>query len=151
MRIEDALRKLRLMRQVRPENGSSLNEAKNATHLSQKLMAKFSIDEDEMIRRTASWSSSPSTLEYWQNLLNEFGLKLRSFANRGTATIGDQQHLLVIKLDTGEWCVEQKSPQGWKETMRRIGLNSLREYLRNQMPRRYSYAPAVDQDNSTRW
>ena len=48
MRVEDALRKIRLLRRVIPENGASEFEAETATRLVQALMERYSIGLEDV-------------------------------------------------------------------------------------------------------
>ena len=47
MKFEDALRKIRLLRQVKPENGSSEAEAESAAALVRTLMERFAVKPEE--------------------------------------------------------------------------------------------------------
>jgi len=139
MKIDDAFRKIRLMRMVRSENGSSSGEADNAIHLTRQLMERFSMDADDVVRPMVAGASRPSWV-YWQHLTREFGLELRSFGRRGSASLGGDQQVLVIKLDTGEWHVQRMSPAGWTITARNFGLDSLRQYLVGKISRTYTFS-----------
>ena len=48
MKIEDALRKIRLLRQVRAENGSSNSEAENAAQITRSLMERYAVKSEEV-------------------------------------------------------------------------------------------------------
>jgi hypothetical protein len=52
MKFEDALRKIRLLRQVKPENGSSDAEAENPASLVRTLMDRFAVKLRRRVRLT---------------------------------------------------------------------------------------------------
>ena len=138
MKVDDALRKIRLMRRITLENGCTTSETENAMRLTQALMSRFSVDAAD-VRPTPPPSSRP-TWVYWQHLLNEFGFELRSFGKRASASLGSAQHVLVVKLDSGKWHVQRMTPHGWHTESHGVGLDSLRKYLGKKAPRSYSLA-----------
>ncbi len=137
MRIEDALRKVRLLRRVKPENGASAPEAENAARLAEALVRRYALESDNLPREAAP--ASRLSWVYWQHLMDEFGIKLRHFGKRGNASLGDGR-LLFIRLDSGQWQVQRTSPGGWETIERDRGVESLRDYLRKSGPRSYSLA-----------
>jgi hypothetical protein len=136
MRVEDALRKIRLLRRVIPENGASEFEAETATRLVQALMERYSIGL-EAVHAVAS-PRNRMTWVYWEQLLAEFGIALDRFGGRASVSLGSAQ--IVIRLATGHWHVQQVSSEGWKTAVRDSGLESLRAYLAKYVPRSYSLA-----------
>jgi hypothetical protein len=137
MRVEDALRKIRLLRRLVPENGASEFEAETATRLVQALMERYSIGKEDVQsiarpRNRMSWV-------YWEHLLAEFGVALDRFGGRASASLGNGA-LIVIRLAVGHWHVQHASPEGWKIAVRDYGLESLRAYLSKNGPRSYSLA-----------
>ena len=48
MRTEDALRKIRLLRQVRTENGALATEVENAARLAKVLMERYAIKAEDI-------------------------------------------------------------------------------------------------------
>jgi hypothetical protein len=138
MKVDDALRKIRLMRRLTPENGCLPGETENALRLTQTLMSQFSVDAADVQPNPAP-SGRPSWV-YWQHLLDEFGFELRSFGKRGNASLGNERHILVIRFDTAEWHVQQMTPRGWDTEVRGVGLDSLRKALGKKAPRSYSFA-----------
>jgi uncharacterized protein DUF2786 len=135
MRVEDALRKIRLLRRLIPENGASEFEAETAGRLVQALMERYSIGKED-VHAVAS-PSNRMTWIYWELLMAEFGIALNRFGGRASASLGNSARV-VIRLATGHWHVEQASPEGWKIAVRDSGLESLRGYLSKHGPRSYS-------------
>jgi hypothetical protein len=137
MNYDDALRKIRLLRQVRPENGACEAEAENAANLVQSLMDRFAVLPDQTAQPRPpvfrmSWV-------YWENLANEYGLIFKHFGKRGSARIGGDRQVL-IRLETGEWRVE-RSVLGKEETVASgQGVEALRNYLSRNTSRIYSLA-----------
>lgn len=136
MKVEDALRKVRLLRRVRPENGASVPEAENAARLAQALIERYALRPDDARREAAPVFHL--TWVYWQRLMDEFGIKLRHFGKRGNASLGDGR-LIFIRLDSGQWQVQLTSPGGWETVQRDWGVESLRGYLLKSGPRLYSF------------
>ena len=128
MNSEDARRKLRLLQQVRPENGFSDAEAENAVHLSILLVKRFSIHAEEIRPNPAPAQSFALSWVYWQHLADEYGLKLHRFGGRGNLALPDNK-AAFIKLSTGEWWVERAAAGGHERVARNWGVESLREYL----------------------
>jgi hypothetical protein len=135
MRVEDALRKIRLLRRIIPEHGASEFEAETATRLVQSLMERYSIGKEDV--QPVATPRSRMTWIYWEQLLAEFGIVLDRFGGRGSASLGNGA-VIVIRLAAGHWHVQQVSPEGWKIAVRDSGLESLRAYLANCGPRSYS-------------
>jgi sarcosine oxidase gamma subunit len=135
MRVEDALRKIHLLRRINPENGAFDSEAETATRLAQALMERYSIGKEDV--QPVSTPRSRMTWVYWEQLLAEFGIALDRFGDRASASLGNGA-LIVIRLATGRWHVQQASPGGWKIAVQDSGLESLRAYLAKRGPRSYS-------------
>jgi hypothetical protein len=137
MKVEDALRKVRLLLRVSRENGASDGEIRNAKSLAQTLMDRYGLKGGELGSRPApvfrmSWV-------YWQHLMEEYGVKLRHFGKRGNASLGDGR-LIFIRLDSGQWQVQKTSPGGWETIQRDSGVETLRAYLVKSGPRMYSFS-----------
>ena len=98
MRVEDALRKIRLLRRVVPHNGASEFEANTAAHLVQTLMERYSIGKED-IHPVAS-PRNRMTWVYWEQLLADFGIALDRFGGRASASLGNGA-LIVIQLCSG--------------------------------------------------
>src|ERR1700726_2464565 len=137
MNREAALRKVSLLRRVTSERGATPAEFENATRLAQKLAEDLALPEDEIIRKTHE--PSPNTRRswvYWEQAASEFGLGMNHFGSRGNLRVGDA--LIVIDFDHSQWTVNKPSPIGYREVIRKSGLDSFREFLRQHAPRRYS-------------
>jgi hypothetical protein len=135
MRVEDALRKIRLLRRLVPENGASEFEAETAGRLVQAMMDRYSIGKEDV--QGVARPRNRMTWVYWEQLLAEFGLGLDRFGGRASATLANDARV-VIRLASGHWHVQQASPEGWKIAVRDFGLESLRAYLAERGPRPYS-------------
>lgn len=135
MKVEDALRKIRFLRRVIPENGASEFEAENAALLAQTLMERYSIKKEDV--RPLAIRPGRMTWVYWEHLLGEFGIALDRFGGRGSASLGNGS-VIVIRLAAGSWHLQQASPEGWRIAARDYGLESLRAYLAKHGPRSYS-------------
>src|ERR1700730_17397653 len=77
VRIEDALRKIRLLRRLVPENGASEAEAETASRLVHALMERYSIGREDL--RPVASPPNRLTWVYWEQLLAEFGMRLHRF------------------------------------------------------------------------
>jgi uncharacterized protein DUF2786 len=135
MRVEDALRKIRLLRRLVPENGASEFEAETASRLVQALMDRYSIGKADV--QGVPSPRNRMTWVYWEQMLTEFGIGLDRFGGRASVTLGSDARV-VIQLASGHWHLQQASPQGWKTAVRDSGLESLRAYLTKHGPRSYS-------------
>jgi hypothetical protein len=137
MKVEDALRKIALLRKISTDKGAMAAERETAYRLQKVLMERYEIharevpDSQPAAAFRLSWT-------YWQELLEEFGLRLNRLGNRGSALIGNNSKV-YIRLDQGQWWTEEKSPNGWQTTARERGLESLRKYLSEHAPKSYSF------------
>ena len=122
MKLEETLQRIELMRKRR--TAISKAEAENAAHLARMLRQLW---------------------VYWRDLLAEFGVKLLYSRNCGNASVGDGR-FVFIKLDTGQWHVQQRAPGGWETVARDWGLESLRAYLVRNRTRLDSAAVAAHED-----
>ena len=137
MKIEDALRKIRLLRQVKPENGASDAEADNAAMLARTLMERFAVKSEDV--RPNNGPLFRMSWVYWEQLLAEYGLELRRFGKRGSAWIGRDKQVLM-RLDTGEWRVQRTTPGGTEDVAADTGVETFRTFLSKNAPRMYSLA-----------
>ena len=135
MKIEDALRKIRLLRQVNAENGASDAESENASTLVRRLMDRFAVKSEQA--RTATPSQFRMSWVYWDHVLYDFGLELRHFGKRGSARMSEDKQVL-IRLDTGEWRVQQSTPNGIEVLIKDTGVESFQAYLNRNAPRIHS-------------
>ncbi len=136
MNAGDVLRKIELLRKVKPENGAFEPEAENAARLEKILMDRYAVRGEQV--PSAPSPASRMSWVYWDHLLDEFGFKLRHFGRRGNADIGGYR-IVYIKLDEALWWVEEKSPAGWETLAKDRGLDSLREYLSKNSVRSYAF------------
>jgi hypothetical protein len=132
---EAALRKVSLLRRVIPERGATRGEFESATHLAKKLADGLALPEDEIIRRTHEPNNRRSWV-YWEQAVSEFGLRMNHFGSRANLRVGDA--LIVIDFERSQWTFRKSSPMGYREVMRKTGLDSFREFLQKHAPRRYS-------------
>jgi len=137
MKLEDALRKIRLLRQVKPEHGASDAEAENAAMLMRTLMDRFAVKSEDV--RPSNGSLFRMSWVYWDHLLDEYGLELAHFGKRGSATISRDTQVL-IRLDTGEWRVQRSRLGGTEPELvaEGEGVGTFQTYLTKNAPRMYS-------------
>jgi hypothetical protein len=140
MTVDDALRRIRLLKMVKTENGFSENESETALRMTETLLREHAV-EPEAVLPSPPPMHRPSWV-YWQNLLSEYGLNLRRFGKRGSATIASNQHVILIRVDTGEWQVQKMGPGGWQVVLRDVGLDSMRAYLSKNAPRAFTFYQA---------
>ena len=139
MNVHEALRKIRLLSRIIPQNGASESEAETAATLARALMDRFAIGAEDA--RPAAPAPARLTWVYWERLLGEFGVELNRFGRRGHALLGGGL-LVFIRLDTGQWWVKKRASDGWKPIANDCGVESFRVYLRENGPRSYSMAAA---------
>jgi hypothetical protein len=135
MSVDDALRKIRLLRQIRTENGASAAEADIAARKVKALMERYTIKADKS--RAPQAPAPQLTWVYWQELFNEFGVQFSHFGYRGSATLGPGR-IVYIQLNTGRWWVKQRSAGSARTSARDRGVGSLRNYLKEHAARSYS-------------
>jgi hypothetical protein len=123
MKVDDALRKIRLLRRLVPENGASEAEAETASRLVHTLMERYSIGREDL--RPVVNPPSRLTWIYWEQLFAQFGMRLDRFDGRASASLGRDARIL-IRLAGCQWQIEQTSPTGWKIGTRDFGLEALR-------------------------
>jgi hypothetical protein len=140
MTVEDALRKIALLQRVSEDKGALAAERETAHRLQKVLMERYAIKAQEVPERE---STTPFRLnwDYWQELLDEFDLRLTRFGGRGSAEVGKNM-IVFIRLATNQWWIEERSLGGWKPTVRDQGLESLRTYLNEHAPKTYSFSTA---------
>ena len=137
MKVEDALRKIALLRKISSDKGAMAAERETAHRLQKVLMERYAIHQRE-IPDAAPTTASRLSWSYWQELLEEFGLRLDRLGNRGSAMVGSNRKV-YIRLDQSQWWTEEKSPSGWQTKVREQGLESLRKYLSEHAPKNYSF------------
>ncbi len=138
MKAEDARRKIALLRKVNTSNGAGPAEEATARRLLKALMDRYEIKPRE-VRAAAPTAPARLTWIYWQELCNEFGLRLDQFGNRGSAAVGNNSKV-YIRLDENRWWIEETRPGGRNQTTaRNLGVESLRKYLKEHAPRSYAF------------
>jgi hypothetical protein len=141
MTVEDALRKIALLRRVSADKGALAAERETAHRLQKVLMERYAIKAQEVPEGPPPTAPFRLHWDYWQELLDEFDLKLRHFGGRGSAEVGSNM-IAYIRLATNQWWIDEKTPRGWQTTVRDNGLDSLRAYLKEHAPRTYSFSTA---------
>jgi hypothetical protein len=135
MKIEDALRKIRLLRQVKAENGSSNSEAESAAQIIRSLMERYAVKSEEV--RPANGSMFRMSWVYWDHLVEEYGLELRRFGKRGSVSI-DRDMQAVMRLDTGSWRVQRGNNGSTEVLAEGTGVETFQTYLSKNAPRMFS-------------
>ena len=124
MNPRDLLRRLWL-----PRVGSSQNsagETEDTVNLARILGERFSIGSEGV--RFASTSAYRKSWVEWRDSLRELGVELRHIGRRAYASLKHGKQVL-IRLDSGQWQVQQRSVGGWEIVARDWGRESLRAYL----------------------
>jgi hypothetical protein len=137
MKVEDALRKIALLRKVSTDKGAVPAERETAYRLQKVLMERYAINPRD-VPEAAPPTASRLSWSYWQELLDEFGLRLDRLGNRGSAAVGNNRKV-HIRLDKSQWWIEERSPSGLQTTIRNQGFESLRSYLKEHAPKSYSF------------
>jgi hypothetical protein len=140
MTVEDALRKIALLRRVSTDKGALAAERDTAYRLQKVLMQRYAIKDQEIPDGSTTTRPRPFSLnwDYWKELLDEFGLSLTHFGGRGSAEIG-KNIIAHIRLAANEWWIEERTPRGRKITVRDRGFDSMRTYLKEHAPKSYSF------------
>jgi Protein of unknown function (DUF2786) len=132
MKLEDALRKIRLLRRVNAENGASEAEAENAALMARTLMERFAVKSEEV--RPVDDPHFGMTWVYWDHLTAKHGLELGHFGKRGTVSIGADRQAL-IRLDTGDWRVQRGHNGAAQLLAEGQGVETFQTYLSKNAPR----------------
>ena len=138
MKLDDAIRKIRLLREYSVDRGASEAETATATSLAEQLMKRYGIGGE--YARAASERPVFHQINwfYWEQLFDSFGLELRRFGKRGSATLG--KTTILVKAETAEWQAQRPSGDGWDVVVKDKGLESLRSYLSKNTPRTYTFS-----------
>jgi len=136
---QEAIRKVRLLENVRAGRGFTQAEVDAARELSQRLMTQFSIRETPAapaapmrLKRIPSW-------DHWEQIASEFGLKLHRFGKRASIAIIEGKHVVSIKGETEEWTAQKASAGGWESAGGGSGPRALHSYMTANTARSYSF------------
>lgn len=142
LKVEDALRKIALLRKISNDKGALAGEAETAHRLEKALMERFAIRPQDVPDGSRA-QTIPFRLNwtYWRELLDEFDLPLSHFGGRGTVELG-QNTIVYIRLAANQWWVEERSLREWQVTAHGRGIESLREHLKEHAPKSYSFVNA---------
>jgi hypothetical protein len=138
MTVEDAMRKIALLRRVSTDKGAMAAEREAAYRLQKVLMERYAIKDQEIPDGQTTTRPFRLNWNYWHELLDEFGLSLTRFGGRGSAEIGNNI-VAHIRLAANEWWIEERTARGRQTTVRDRGLDSLRSYLKEHAPKGYSF------------
>ncbi|MFZ0680641.1 hypothetical protein [Candidatus Binatus sp.] len=138
MTVEDALRKIALLRRVSTDKGALPAEREAAYRLQKVLMQRYAIKDQEIPDGQTTTRPFRLNWNYWQELLDEFGLSLNRFGGRGSVEIGNNI-VAHIRLAANDWWIEVRTPREKQITVRDRGLDSLRVYLKEHAPKGYSF------------
>jgi hypothetical protein len=134
MTLHDAIRKLRLLANVKQSRGFTVAEARAAAEMTRKLREEFKLNESSIRLRPVcevSWDA-------WETLALEFGLVLRKFGKRASFSVVNGQHVVTIKGDTAEWLAQKVSNHQSTTIRKDVGVESLRHYLKSVVVREYA-------------
>jgi len=137
MNREDALRRLRALRNLSEDEGAFPAEVESAKSLIRLLQERYDISDcahQEEPPLVPDWP-------YWSWILDEFGIEGRRFLKSASAIL-DPTRIIIMRLDTGEWQVQRKTRFGYQVIAQNHNPESLREYLRQNAPRKYTFAQA---------
>jgi hypothetical protein len=137
MTVEDAIRKIALLRRISIDKGALQAERETAHRLQKLLMERYAI-KPEIIPEPRPTTVTRLNWGYWQELFDEFGLQLKHFGGRGSAEVGKNK-IAYIGLEANRWWIDEKSPSGWQTKVRDLGIESLRTYLKEHAPKSYSF------------
>jgi hypothetical protein len=106
--------------------------------LQKALMERYAISDQQIPDVSPTATIFRLNWGYWQELLNEFGLRLNRSGNRGSVEVGTNS-VVYITLDTNQRRVEERCPGGRQTKVRDRGIDSLRTYLKEHAPKSYSF------------
>jgi hypothetical protein len=145
MKLEDALRKIRLLKQVKAENGSSESEAENAAQIIRTLMDRFAVKSEEARPSTNDGPFRMSWV-YWDHVVAEHGLELGHFGKRGSVSIGRDTQAL-IRLESGSWRVQRGTNGATQVLAEGTGVETFQTYLSKNAPRAFSLGGGANRNS----
>ena len=86
MTVEDALRKIELLRRINTDTGAAAAEVKTAYRLEKALMERYAIKPQDIPDVSPTKRVFRLNWSYW---LEEFGLSLGRLGNRSSAAVGN--------------------------------------------------------------
>jgi hypothetical protein len=137
MTRDDAARRLRALRNLSEDRGAFPAEVESARSLIRLLEERYAIQEP----RTEPEPQPVPDWPYWNYVLEEFGIEGRRFLKSASAILDSIR--IIIRLDSGEWQVQRKTPSGYHIIAQNYNPESLRAYLRQNVPRKYTFAQAA--------
>jgi hypothetical protein len=137
MKVDDAIRKIRLLSEFSLDRGASEAEAQSATSLAEQLRKRYGIRGEHGRAATERPVFHHTNWSGWVQLFGSFGLELRRFGKRGSAIVN--KTTILVRADTGEWQAQKPSGDGWDVVVKDNGLESLRSYLAKNRPRTYTF------------
>ncbi len=135
MKIDDVMRRVRLLREYSTDRGASEAEAQNASRLADLLMERYRLGQGEFQPQPRPFQRP--VWDYWRYMLSEFGIELRTFGRRASADVG-RGATAIIRIENNHWHVQKPSAEGWEIVAEGKGLDSMRSYLSKNAPRAYS-------------
>jgi len=138
MNREDVLRKLRALRNLSEGEGAFPAEVESAKALIRLLEERHGIQDcapEAEPKLVPDWP-------YWNWILAEFGIEGRRFLKSASATLNPTT-IIIIRLDSGEWQVQRKTRFGYQVIAQNHNPESLRAYLSQNAPRKYTFAQAA--------
>jgi hypothetical protein len=129
MNPRNLLQRLWLRRVSPSQYGAGATE--DTVNLAPIFGQRFSIESQDV--RFASSNAYRESWVDWRDSLRQLGIDLCYIGRRGHASLKNGKQLL-IRLDSGQWKVQQESPGGWEIVARDWGRTSLRAYLIKDSP-----------------
>ena len=135
MNREDALRKVRALRNLRLASGALPAEVDNAARLSKRIAERFAIDCEERQAQPRPTQSSAAWDYCW--LLSEFRIEARRFCNPAALWVPTDSSSLGSTRVSGSY---NGRLSRYQTIFKQRGLESLRLYLQENAPPGYSFA-----------
>ncbi len=137
MNREDAVRRLRALRNLSKDEGAFPAEVESAKSLIRLLEDRYAISDCGPTEEPPLVPDWP----YWNWVLGEFGIEGRRFLKSASAIL-DETRIVIIRLDTGDWQVERRTRVGYQVIAQNHNPESLRAYLRQNASRKYTFSQA---------
>ncbi len=134
---ENALRRLRALRNLSEDHGAFPAEVESAKRLIHRIEQRYRVDEplpEPELPPPSDWAA-------WDWMLREFGIVGRRFLKSASADL-DATRTIIIRLDTGHWQVQLKTQSGARVIAENHNPESLRAYLNKNTPHKYTFGQA---------